>query len=59
MISRRTDSGALPRAFAVDVYRLRMEQLIDDGDIFLFPVAVISTHFIKTFLPNGHRYLHL
>ena len=43
-------------AQAVDGYLLD-EQLIGDSDVFLFPVAVISTHFIKTFLPNEHRHL--
>jgi hypothetical protein len=39
-------------AQAVDRYLLD-EQLVYDGDVFGFLVAVISTHFIKTFLPNG------
>ena len=43
-------------AQAVDRYLLD-EQLVYDGDVFGFLVAVISTHFIKTFLPNEHRYL--
>ena len=44
-------------AQAVDGYFLD-EELIYDGNVFFFRLAVISAHFIKTFLPNGPRYLH-
>ena len=43
-------------AHAVDGYLLD-EELIDDGDVFFFPLRDINTHFIKTFLPNGPQYL--
>jgi hypothetical protein len=43
-------------AQAVDGYLLD-EQLIFNGDVFFFPVTDISSHFIKTLLPNGHQYL--
>ena len=43
-------------AHAVDGYLLD-EQLIYDGDVLIFPVAGIITHFIKPFLANEHKYL--
>jgi hypothetical protein len=44
-------------AQAVDGYLLD-DQLIYDGDVLLFPLGDINTHFIKTFLLNGPQYLH-